>query len=76
MEDPYQQNGIERATGSDQLDHLMQQQLRAEQMEFFQRANRQPFEGFGGRQGLRDAVVGCLFILALGLIFKYVLHIG
>jgi hypothetical protein len=76
MEDFNLQNGIQRATGSEELDALQQRELRSEQMDFYQRANQEPFEGFGGRQGLKEALTGVVILLIIGLIFKYVLHVG
>lgn len=76
MNDWNQQSGIERASGSEALDHLQQQELRDEQMRFYQRANQQPFEGFGGMQGLKDAAFGVLILFVLGFIFKYILGVG
>lgn len=73
MDDWNLQNGIQRATGSEELDHLQQQELRAEQMEFYKRANTPPFEGFGGWQGLKEAATGVAILLLLGLFFKYVI---
>jgi hypothetical protein len=71
-----QHNALQRATGSEELDALTQRELRAEQMEFYQRANQPPFEGFGGRVGFKEFLTGCAIILALGLFFKYVIGVG
>ncbi|MFE9525256.1 hypothetical protein [Streptomyces sp. NPDC006631] len=76
MEDFNIQNGIQRASGSEELDALQQRELRSEQMEFYQRANSQPFEGFGGRQGFKEFLLGVAILIAIGLVFKYVLHVG
>lgn len=76
MEDFNLQNGIQRATGSEELDALQQRELRAEQMEFYQRANQESFEGFGGMQGLKEAVTGVVLVSAFGFILHYVFGIG
>ncbi|MER5754273.1 hypothetical protein [Streptomyces sp. NPDC002088] len=76
MDDFNLQNGIQRSSGSEELDALQQRELRAEQMEFYQRSNAQPFHGFGGRQGLKEAATGVLILFVLGFIFKYILGIG
>lgn len=76
MEDFHLQNSVQRASGSEELDHLMQQELRAEQMAFLRRANTPPFEGFGGRRGVKEFLIGCAVLLILGVLFKYVFHIG
>jgi hypothetical protein len=73
MDDWNLQNGIQRSSGSEELDHLQQQELRAEQMRFYRNANTEPFEGFGGWLGVRQAAIGFGIILVLGLIYKYIL---
>lgn len=75
MDDWNLQNGIQRATGSEELDALQQRELRSEQMEFYKRANTEPFEGFGGRQGFKEFLIGVAILVAIGLVFKF-LHVG
>jgi hypothetical protein len=76
MEDWNLQNGIQRATGSEELDALQQRELRSEQMRFYQNANAPEWHGIGGRQGIKEAAIGIGILLVIGLIFKYVLGIG
>jgi hypothetical protein len=76
INDPYQQQSVERYTGSEQLEHQMHQQLETEQLVFFKNANQPRFEGFGGVQGVKDAARGVVILFILGFIFKYIFHIG
>jgi hypothetical protein len=75
MDDYSMQNGLQRATGSEELDHLQQQELRSEQMRFYQRANSQPVE-IGGWLGIRQAAIGVCILLAVGLFFRYIVGVG
>jgi hypothetical protein len=76
MEDFNLQNGIQRATGSEELDALQQRELRAEQMEFYQRANSQPFEGFGGMQGVKEFLTGVGILIVFGFVLHYIFGVG
>jgi hypothetical protein len=76
MDDFNLQNGIQRANGSEELDALQQRELRAEQMQYYKNANTQPFEGFGGLQGLKEAAIGVAIFLGVALFIKYVLGVG
>ncbi|MDX3260678.1 hypothetical protein PV336_15775 [Streptomyces sp. MI02-2A] len=79
MEDPNIVNGIQRGTGQtdDITLDVMRQDLTAEQLKFFRRANsgQEPFE-LGGRQGIQQIIAGCVLIVVLGLILKYGFNIG
>lgn len=71
----YRQQSIERASGSDELDHLQQQELRAEQMKYYRRQNNpqeQWDDSHFSPQGIREFVTGVAILLILGLLFKYV----
>jgi hypothetical protein len=76
MDDWNLQNGVQRATGSEELDALQQRELRSEQMRFYQNANAPESHGIGGWAGLKEAAAGVLLVLVLGLFVKYVLGIG
>ncbi|MFF1701351.1 hypothetical protein [Streptomyces sp. NPDC058252] len=78
-DDYLRQQAIERASGSDDLDHLMQQNLRAEQMNYYRRQNNpqeQWDDSHFSRQGMKEIVTGVAILFILGLFFKYVLGVG
>jgi hypothetical protein len=76
MDDFNLQNGIQGYAHDPELDALQQRELRSEQMQFYKNANTQPFEGFGGWQGVKDAALGVGALMVLGLFLKYVVGIG
>ncbi|MFH8395748.1 hypothetical protein [Streptomyces sp. NPDC018036] len=76
MDDWHIKNAIQGYSGDENLKADMDRQLHSEQMEYYKRANTPEFEGFGGWQGFKEFLTGCAMLLVLGLIFKYVLHIG
>jgi hypothetical protein len=75
-DDYWQQEALRRVSGDPELDHQMQAELRAEQMQYYRNANTPPFQGFGGVQGLKEAATGVVILFVLGFIFKYVLGVG
>jgi hypothetical protein len=76
MDDWNLQNGIQRATGSEELDALQQRELRSEQMEFYKRANTEPFDGFGGWQGFKEFLTGVGMLIVFGFVLHYVFGVG
>lgn len=65
----------ERATGDPQLMSLMQQQFLLEQHQEFEMRQAQRFQGTtpGGMAGFKQFLVGAAILLALGLLFKFLL---
>uniref|UniRef100_A0AAU3I6Q9 Uncharacterized protein n=1 Tax=Streptomyces sp. NBC_01393 TaxID=2903851 RepID=A0AAU3I6Q9_9ACTN len=72
MDDYWQQEAIRRQSGDSGLEHQMQAELRAEQMQYYRSANAPQSEGgLGGIQGIKEALTGVVVLCVMAVVAKF-----